>query len=396
MLRFLSKDFLGWLLAGYAAFLPVQYDTGIGFRFAPADLFLLLFLTFGIGWFRFAQINWSFWHLGMLLVFQTGTLVAVLKNGYVSQYALIQKDIGLLALFAAYTVIAAFATDWSRIRWILRVFILSVVFQNIIALGEFFLSQLTGFDITRLNYAQARLSGLLVDPNAYGGLLVLTFTMLVITYYSAKPLLGGPSGLFCLLTLAAGILLTFSRSAWIGLIALFPVILVKNPRHALRLAAIILFAVTGVLFIMGGEYWSTIVSMATRSSPVDARIDIISEALALFADNPVLGIGIGAFAEGHGVIIHNTPVWFLAEFGLFGFIIFTGFALWFIIRGCCAYKLAPPEEKPLILGLVAAHIAMLGLSLGIEALYQRHWWLVMALIASGYQAALKFRQTGCE
>jgi hypothetical protein len=31
---------------------------------------------------------------------------------------------------------------------------------------------------------------------------------------------------------------------------------------------------------------------------------------------------------------------------------------------------------------------MFGLAMGIEAFYQRHWWLVLALIASSYSLAL--------
>jgi hypothetical protein len=32
---------------------------------------------------------------------------------------------------------------------------------------------------------------------------------------------------------------------------------------------------------------------------------------------------------------------------------------------------------------------MIGLAMGIEAFYQRHWWMVLALIASGYILALR-------
>jgi hypothetical protein len=43
---------------------------------------------------------------------------------------------------------------------------------------------------------------------------------------------------------------------------------------------------------------------------------------------------------------------------------------------------ARPEIKPAILALMCAHAGMFGVSTGIEALYQRHWWLAMALLAS--------------
>jgi len=46
------------------------------------------------------------------------------------------------------------------------------------------------------------------------------------------------------------------------------------------------------------------------------------------------------------------------------------------------------------LALLSAHGAMLGLSVGIEALYQRHWWLVLALGAAltGIEHTRRVRQ----
>jgi hypothetical protein len=39
------------------------------------------------------------------------------------------------------------------------------------------------------------------------------------------------------------------------------------------------------------------------------------------------------------------------------------------------------------LALLLAHAAMLGVAMGIEAFYQRHWWLIFSLIASSYSLA---------
>ena len=41
-----------------------------------------------------------------------------------------------------------------------------------------------------------------------------------------------------------------------------------------------------------------------------------------------------------------------------------------------------------VLALLLAHTAMFGLAMGIEAFYQRHWWLVLGLIASSYSLTL--------
>jgi hypothetical protein len=77
----------------------------------------------------------------------------------------------------------------------------------------------------------------------------------------------------------------------------------------------------------------------------------------------------------------------LSEFGLMGLTVFAGFMLWFILRGREALRLADPAAQPLILALISAHVGMLGVSAGIEALYQRHWWLVMAMLASSWVLA---------
>jgi O-antigen ligase len=80
--------------------------------------------------------------------------------------------------------------------------------------------------------------------------------------------------------------------------------------------------------------------------------------------------------------MHNSALWFLADFGLVGLAVFCGFLGWFFIKAWNAYRLAPDDEKPLALALLLAHTAMVGLAVGIEAFYQRQWWLVLALIAA--------------
>jgi putative inorganic carbon (hco3(-)) transporter len=61
-----------------------------------------------------------------------------------------------------------------------------------------------------------------------------------------------------------------------------------------------------------------------------------------------------------------------------------GFLACFFARGWFAYRFAPASQQPLVLALLLAHAAMLGLAMGIEAFYQRHWWLIFSLIASSY------------
>jgi hypothetical protein len=81
-------------------------------------------------------------------------------------------------------------------------------------------------------------------------------------------------------------------------------------------------------------------------------------------------------------------MWFLADFGIAGLAVLLGFLAWFFGRAWFAYRFAPDRGQPLVLALLLAHAAMFGVAMGIEAFYQRHWWLALALIASAYSLTL--------
>jgi O-antigen ligase len=238
---------------------------------------------------------------------------------------------------------------------------------------------------------------MLIDPNAYGGLLAVTFAVHAITYYSPKPILGGIAGGILAVTLVAGILFTYSRSTWISVTFLLCIAMAMNWRRAGYLLCTIAVIIAIVWFMADVDYLDEMAEMAKRPDQVEVRVEVLNRAMALFLENPVFGVGLGMFdtvaretdrlSESYAVIIHNTTAWFLTEFGLVGFAMFAAFIVWYWVTGFKAYRAAPVAEKPVVLGLVAAHTAMMGLSMGIEALYQRHWWLVMALIAASRNAA---------
>ncbi len=129
--------------------------------------------------------------------------------------------------------------------------------------------------------------------------------------------------------------------------------------------------------------------MARRPEQVRERFDLIEEAIERFRQHPLLGGGLGSFRLSVGEIAHNSAMWFLADFGIVGLAVLLGFLGWFFAKGWFAYRFAPAKEQPLALALLLGHAAMLGLAMGIEAFYQRHWWLVFALIGSGYSLALR-------
>ena len=382
------------LLSGYVIFLPYQFQTGDGINFAPADCFLLLLLILGAGQLKYRRDAWSIWHFGIALIFVAGSLVAALRFGTISRYELVNKDAGLLLPLLSYAAVTSWIADWEDLRYLLRLFTLSVVIQNAVMVAAFLASYFFGISTPFVRYEGLRLSGMLLDPNAYGGLLVMTLVLLEGTALSPDPLFHKTTLLFSRVTLGLGILFTFSRSAWSALGLAMLVFAALRPRRVVRLCLVTLLCVPGILLLLGRRFIPIFETMASRPKQVQGRFDLIHDALAAFARHPILGGGIGAFRLGEGSIAHNSAMWFLADFGIVGLAALVGFLAWFFVKGWLAYHSAPASERPLTLAALLAHTAMFGLAMGIEAFYQRHWWLALGMVASSYSLTLRRANVG--
>jgi O-antigen ligase len=375
---------LRMLIAGYAALLPFQFEVGNKLNFAPADCLLLLVLILAPGQLVFRRPAWSAWHVAIPAVFAISSIVAVLHFGELDAYELFNKDAGLVLPFLSYAAITSMVTDWDDLRLVLRVFAASVVLQNIVAVAGFLLAYFFGFENPFARYGGLRLSGVLLDPNAYGGLLAAGFAVCEGACVGEAPLFSRPMLWISRLTLAMGLLFTFSRSAWIALGFALLLLSAIRIKAAIRLVLAGILAAPCLFLLLGDRFVPIFEVMASRPKQVQGRFDLIQSALQLFARHPFLGGGIGSFRLSEGEIAHNTAMWFLADFGIVGLTVLLGFVGWFFVKGWSAYRFAPSREQPLVVALLLAHAGMCGLAMGIEAFYQRHWWLMLGLIASAY------------
>jgi O-antigen ligase len=117
------------------------------------------------------------------------------------------------------------------------------------------------------------------------------------------------------------------------------------------------------------------------------RLYSISEGLRLWLHNPLFGGGLGRFMfdelakNGRPLVIHNTFVWLLAEFGLIGIIPFVLY-VWSLfqnlyIRWKNSINIPLTErEKALFLLLVIFG----GMSMVHEIFYQRCIWFIAGLL----------------
>lgn len=104
-------------------------------------------------------------------------------------------------------------------------------------------------------------------------------------------------------------------------------------------------------------------------------------ALKIWLESPLLGAGLGVFLArsptwfGHPLVIHSTPLWILAEFGMVGIIIFGGTAFMFL-RHIVGYWQALPVQRITLLLL----LSFAAFSLVHEISYQRIFWLALGLL----------------
>lgn len=381
----------------WIALLPVQLDTGgsLGLRLAPADVLLAGMIV--------AILARKLPHRRLSLRVDAVLVVALLllvwlvlslpqtvaELGYVPRSVLVNKLVGFALLAAVYWMTleshstakeAIKALDWYRTAGSL---------WNLVGIGAFTIWQRFGV-LSPFVYGGTRLCGLLVDPNAYGGFLVSVF-MLEITRLS--------HGIRSWTVTAAnvgvlfyGILLTSSRSSWLALVlGVAGLFFVLRGRARIRLVVTGVFLAAEValhFIVLSPSSWE----LATRTPQVEARVSLIEEATSAVSSSPIQGIGLGVFPTrpgSGGLIVHSTYFWLLAETGI------PGLVLLLLVLGLIFWQC----RKSLQLGgavvqlpataLSAAVVAWLGLMVGIEALYQRHFWFLAALLGSLYLWVLR-------
>jgi len=164
--------------------------------------------------------------------------------------------------------------------------------------------------------------------------------------------------LIALPLMAFGVLLTYTRSTWIGFAASALIIAAIQMPRRWRLPALSVGAITGLLFVVVS--WSQLMGLkregtaAEAEHSVDQRASFAYVSWQMFCDQPILGVGFGRFFDRkmpylsdrsqrielesiRGLHHHNTLLSFLTETGLIGV---AALAAVFIAWGRTACRLA--------------------------------------------------------
>jgi len=219
----------------------------------------------------------------------------------------------LLASLLFFLIAGALLTTQHRLVWITRGLICAGAVQGAIGAGLMALSPLTQLTVLSrlqvigyptadvLRYVpgpndtytdQLRAIGTSVDPNVFGGTLMLALALIVVQWAAPRPVLSRWVLVLLAVPTAAGMLLSLSRASWLGLAAGLLLIGGLRFRRILLVGALVGLALLATP--VGQEFVARFVSgFSTADRATAFRVGEYANAITLLQRYPLLGIGFG-------------------------------------------------------------------------------------------------------
>ena len=340
--------------------LTIQFAGPAGGRLSVSDLFIVVALAIGVAA-RTITPSWAV--LSRLVLLQCclalSLYLSTLVGGSFSVTAILTRTAAPI-LFLPYLILGGCWRKTEMIALIEGAVIGAGLPVLLFLLGEF------GFELINVQ-SEGRLSGFMLDPNAYG----LTCTALLSLSLASKQFASGRArqvlaigGALC----ALGVVLSLSRSAYIASIVVLGLChrdLVMNQLR--RVGGMLRWAMLGVLLITAViVLYPIYIGPVMSARPGSGRADLAQSATAVFEESPLFGSGPGSSrkeATGEVADSHNSYLVVAAESGLLGLLPFV-FFVW-----PRRPRLASEHQAVGLLVVFATG------ALGIDALAQRLWWI---------------------
>ncbi|MEW5727612.1 MAG: O-antigen ligase family protein, partial [Pseudomonadota bacterium] len=405
-----QRRLAGWILAAFAITFQVLVNIPVGggyLRLGASDLLLPVFAGV-VAWHAArhpAQVpRWIvpglwFWLAALTAWLTVALVIGHGRIGAWQEWALVNKFAGWFVLVAYLVVggwVAQFAGRPDEDRFVRWLAVLAAGL-SLVSLARYLVMQAVNPEL------YPRLEGIAGNPNSFGCLLAVAWVVLV-AVQSDRQVMSVRHFHWTIVSLNIGLLYAGSRSSWLGLVLGLAVLQAFHciPWRPLLRASAVSAVLCALIAQVPPFIHATIPPEDApnlsepyflRPSMVDDtgvshRVRLMREALALWQENPVAGVGLGTFYwadrqahGGTGAVIHNTALWLLTETGLVGVALFGGFFLAGTLRLWRRLRLEP---DPLGVGILATLAIFLGASVGMEAMYQRHLWFL-----AGYALALR-------
>jgi O-antigen ligase len=262
-----------------------------------------------------------------------------------------------------------------------------------------------------------RTSGPIGDPNFYAQILLMLLPIGAVKMVTERPIWLRVGALACTAAIAIAILLTYSRGAALGAIAVLVAMLFLRYIRLWQVPLIALAIIVAVLSFPG--YASRLATLETvgatlagQASVREAEGSVRSRttenlaALRSFADHPILGVGPGQFPQYYqsyaneiGIQVqlaereaHNLYLGLAAETGALGLATFTiiiGVTLARLNRARRLASSARPEFAHISAGYTLTLIGYLVTGLFLHLAFARYIWLILALAGAAAEVTLR-------
>jgi O-antigen ligase len=304
----------------------------------------------------------------------------------------VENTLELLKFIVVYVLIVNTVESWRRLRTAFALLAVGALFP---ALGA--LVHLRAGELVEEN--RTAWIGVFANPNDLAYALVLVFPLALALALDSR---GWRRLAWCgaLAAYAAAIFSTYSRGGLVGFVAVLLLCGLRWARPWARLPALVLAlaATAGAV----GMLWSRDEGFAdlVADATVHQRLDTIRAGLAMFADRPLLGVGLGCSVIGWGEYApehaashewlhsHNTAAQLLGETGLAGtvpFVLLFGVALAKTRRLGRRWRLAGRHRRYRLVS--ALEIALWGFVVcGLSGGYVMSWYpyLLAGLVSAAW------------
>ena len=358
---------------------PVQLEVAqlenlLGSRFSPADVVLAGAVVAAPHLITFDRRPVSLLPLAFAAVLAYGMLLAIVVEGAVTRHALVVKFFGgfVLVVWCVLTI-AHVRAGLSLV--IIRTWLTAMTFWAVVAYVDWRVADV----IPYLTHDLAtRFGGAQFDQNSAG--VAYGVAVVFMWRYGPRVFRSQVVRTAVVVVLATALVLTLSRGAFVavgGAIAVILVVERVGVTNWIRYVAVGCLAL--LVALLSGLIGAAIDEFEARPDNVASRQTLVDEALDSFVDSNGVGLGLGTQLARHGEIVHNTGIQMLVETSLVGLSFFAAL----VIVPMHAASRVRRFDRELGSALLGGQTVVVIASLGIDVLYQRHWWLLIGLCAVG-------------
>lgn len=348
---------------------------------SPAEIWFLFFVPFILMHFKTnfeSLLSFGLVFIPMLI----STYVGYLVSGYYNT-RFITIDLYLFFFFLLLVSSFNMVSKEMPAEKLLKTLMIAWAFASLINILAGLIALFTPFRLFPANIVLygIRMKGFFKDPNVLGPFLVPNALYFLRELFYSKE--HRALKFFLFVFISFGILLTFSRAAWLNYAAALFIYLIFAVFDKRTFKKSVVFAMVLILLFIAFLYLSSYIYLfdtnlsdfmfarAKLQSYDEDRFETQSKFLQIISSTSILfGTGPGNYENFTGYATHSLYARYIGERGFFGF------ALFVIFLGIAIRKASKSELKNFLIPII---IGQLVNSLFIDSLHWRHLWVLLAL-----------------